>query len=482
MRRWYKLGFLNDRLELFVHRGDVADPYTLGELFELNGRHSPFSFAKPSLNATPSSGFLCRPPGLETEKSAPTHLSYALSDVTSISVYKSQTPSTAKKQSQKLDFTCTSTVSRMPSNCAVAQKKSTSIAPVGIRISAAEVLNQAKSMPLLSQPTTRLPNAITRLHLKERVELLESLMTTTNMKEFDSDVRNNDLREAVCKLCRERFLCASDVLKHLVEADHLYKVEGLRQLAYIDGSEFDDYCARLVRQVRKSKGGNSKPTSASRSAQPPSKAATATNPPFAAGTQLSSSNQPSNQSTSTATPNVVKSKLSTTTQLPNGPAVAITSGTQSSAENKHAQTSPALKPSSNVKVVYSQAYLKARTSPTTAVEGASKENGLDAGDSTTLLLQKATEVSDELTGKDLDTEMEKLRDLAKRIDSQKFCDMYRNRMESKSCSHCKVKLDSPTTKIAHCFSRYHCKKLQQVGVKITRADIELWRSQILAGS
>ncbi|WKY03688.1 hypothetical protein Q1695_005000 [Nippostrongylus brasiliensis] len=245
MRRWYKLGFLNDRLELFVHRGDVADPYTLA-------------------------------------------------------------PSTAKKQSQKLDFTCTSTVSRMPSNCAVAQKKSTSIAP----------------------------------------------------------------------------------------------------------------------------GGNSKPTSASRSAQPPSKAATATNPPFAAGTQLSSSNQPSNQSTSTATPNVVKSKLSTTTQLPNGPAVAITSGTQSSAENKHAQTSPALKPSSNVKVVYSQAYLKARTSPTTAVEGASKENGLDAGDSTTLLLQKATEVSDELTGKDLDTEMEKLRDLAKRIDSQKFCDMYRNRMES----------------------------------------------------
>ncbi|KHJ94497.1 hypothetical protein OESDEN_05569 [Oesophagostomum dentatum] len=76
--------------------------------------------------------------------------------------------------------------------------------------------------------------------------------------------------------------------------------------------------------------------------------------------------------------------------------------------------------------------------------------------------------------------MQSLRLIARKINTQKFMQLYKDRMPSKCCQLCNVKSEGPTTFLAHYTSKDHCNRARNNGFKATEADIALWRSQILA--
>ncbi|KAK6061191.1 GYF domain protein [Cooperia oncophora] len=65
MQQWYENGFFKGVLQVFIHRGHVANRSTLEELCAQKGDVTPFLFLVPPHRT--ESGFLERPPGFTVE-------------------------------------------------------------------------------------------------------------------------------------------------------------------------------------------------------------------------------------------------------------------------------------------------------------------------------------------------------------------------------------------------------------------------------
>ncbi|KHJ94499.1 hypothetical protein OESDEN_05571 [Oesophagostomum dentatum] len=64
MQVWYERGYLCKDLQIFVHRGLIADRITLSELCKRNGEKTPFKFSSPPENVVVYEGFNEFPPGI----------------------------------------------------------------------------------------------------------------------------------------------------------------------------------------------------------------------------------------------------------------------------------------------------------------------------------------------------------------------------------------------------------------------------------
>nr|CDJ93222.1 unnamed protein product [Haemonchus contortus] len=109
------------------------------------------------------------------------------------------------------------------------------------------------------------------------------------------------------------------------------------------------------------------------------------------------------------------------------------------------------------------------------------ENEPTSSDTQTMLMQAAPQRSQELTGEELEAEIRKLRQLASTVNVEKFTKLYKYKITSYRCASCRKKTSGPMDVLFHHLSNRHCVKARERGFRVTMSDIDLWRSQILAG-
>ncbi|CAJ0601301.1 unnamed protein product [Cylicocyclus nassatus] len=449
MQDWYKAGYFDDDLQIYIHRGRIADKSTLGELCQRNGKHTPFLFYDAP-KAVIHRGFLEHPPGLKVE-------------VKKTSNKASQTAAEKKSTTASQTNSAQSNSKQQETDCAVSDgnQKVAVIHPVTsettsddlslgkndtearrqsigtVNISANEA-KKAKLWPLLSPPTKNYGKTMKKTWITEQFRKLDTLIKDANLTELNASQENQDLYGAVCKFCLIRFLTPGDVFKHLTLATHQKMITTKCQIV---GTEFEDYVRRL--KVTKSRAG----TNSDAASQTTS---TIKRAPSKAGSVISSSERESVSTTASA-----------------GSLTSFAASTNSSTKNGDV---------TETKKTPKTAALATDTTRTSVI---GKETARPSA-SIVKFMERSAFPSRILTDKEFDDKMAEVRTLAGKVDSKKLITLYSEKMLTNYCETCSVKCQGPTTMLAHFVSRYHCDTVRKNGFKATEDDLLLWKSQIFA--
>ncbi|KAK6748916.1 hypothetical protein RB195_001500 [Necator americanus] len=275
MRKWFGRGFFHADLEVFVHRGHLAEKTTVGELCIINGEKTPFTFACLPVQPIIHRGFVEFPPGVTikaqndmkydavvraTALEAPKGAEAAESSSVTNSDVMPANSSAASQGDQKVATTHKSSSEKFVSEVRTseAQRPDVSVKQEALQGETVKELNvtlaeakKARSWPLLAPPDKKYPRTKKKIWIQQQFLDLRSQFRRADLTKFDKVKENQDLCGAVCKLCCVRLAAPSDVLRHLTVEDHQKKVENECQIL---GTEFDDYKKRLQVIVSSSTG------------------------------------------------------------------------------------------------------------------------------------------------------------------------------------------------------------------------------------
>ncbi|KAK6748914.1 hypothetical protein RB195_001500 [Necator americanus] len=230
MRKWFGRGFFHADLEVFVHRGHLAEKTTVGELCIINGEKTPFTFACLPVQPIIHRGFVEFPPGVTIKP----------------------------KGAEAAESSSVTNSDVMPANSSAGE----TVKELNVTLAEAK---KARSWPLLAPPDKKYPRTKKKIWIQQQFLDLRSQFRRADLTKFDKVKENQDLCGAVCKLCCVRLAAPSDVLRHLTVEDHQKKVENECQIL---GTEFDDYKKRLQVIVSSSTAASTKVSSTPSLAKP----------------------------------------------------------------------------------------------------------------------------------------------------------------------------------------------------------------------
>ncbi|KAJ1371935.1 hypothetical protein KIN20_033980 [Parelaphostrongylus tenuis] len=214
MQKWYEQGYFESSLEIFIHRGRIADRCTLQWLCDNNGIDTPFIFSEPPHDALVHGGFIECPPGLTIEQDEISEC--CLENLISNSTQYAHPLNSVRANGELRVF----------------------------KIQA----ERAKSWVLLSQESKELVYTMTQDSVVRQFQRLKTLLERADMAALDKRTTNNDLVGVICKFCCVKMSAASDVFKHLLSVRHINQLV-TKQYSFAINA-FDDYFERLEIQAK----------------------------------------------------------------------------------------------------------------------------------------------------------------------------------------------------------------------------------------